>query len=103
MANTRAQRRLPTSVAQVNERRRAKIFWTGRSQALRLPKEFRFQCEEVAVHREGRRLVVEPIEIERDAKGWPTAWWDLAGAAPEFDVGDRAVPHERGDVFSRRR
>jgi virulence-associated protein VagC len=78
---------------------RAKIFWTGRSQALRLPKEFRFVTREVLIHREGRRVVLEPCEVERDAKGWPTAWWQLAGAAPEFDVGDRTDTHERGDVL----
>jgi virulence-associated protein VagC len=79
--------------------RRAKIFWTGRSQALRLPKEFRFDTREVLIHREGRRVVLEPCEVERDAKGWPTSWWLLAGAAPEFDVGDRTAAHERGDVL----
>jgi virulence-associated protein VagC len=79
--------------------RRAKIFWTGRSQALRLPKEFRFVTREVLIHREGRRVVLEPCEIDRDAKGWPTAWWQLAGSAPEFEVGDRSGAHERGDVL----
>jgi hypothetical protein len=31
----------------------------------------------------------KPPAIERDAKGWPTVFWSLAGSAPEFDVGDR--------------
>lgn len=81
-------------------RQRAKVFWTGRSQAVRLPKGFRFATDEVVIHREGERVVLEPVQIERDAKGWPVAWWALAGAAPEFELGDRQVPHERGDVFS---
>lgn len=97
MPNTRA-RPLRTRGAAA---RRAKVFWTGRSQAVRLPKEFRFSTEEVAIHREGERVVLEPIHIERDAKGWPLALWELAGAAPEFDVGERGVPHERGDVLER--
>src|SRR5262245_37031681 len=88
-------RRRPPSRAKL----RAKVFWTGRSQALRLPKEFRFVTREVLIHREGRRVVIEPCEIERDARGWPTAFWRLAGAAPEFSVGDRAATHERGDVL----
>jgi virulence-associated protein VagC len=82
---------------------RAKVFWTGRSQALRLPKEFRFSVREVTVRRQGKGIVVEPIEIEKDAKGWPIDFWRLAGSAPDFDVGDRNVPHERGDVFSKPR
>ena len=83
--------------------KRAKVFWTGRSQAVRLPKEFRFSTTEVSVRREGRRLVLEPEQVERDAKGWPLAFWALAGAAPAFDVGDRRRRHERGDVLRTRR
>jgi virulence-associated protein VagC len=85
-----------------SERRQAKVFWTGRSQAVRLPKQFRFEVDEVLVHREGHKLVLEPIEIERDARGWPTAWWKLAGSAPDFNVGERPRTHERRDILGRR-
>ena len=78
---------------------RAKVFWTGRSQAVRLPKEFRFSTAEVNIRREGECVVLEPLDIQRDAKGWPLALWKLGGAAPEFDVGERGRPHERGDLF----
>lgn len=46
----------------------AKIFWTGRSQAVRLPKEFRFEGSEVAIRREGDKVILEPVE----ENGW--AW-----------------------------
>jgi virulence-associated protein VagC len=82
---------------------RAKVFWTGRSQAIRLPKEFRVNTAEVAIHREGKRIVLEPLEIERDKNGWPLALWQLAGAAPELDLGERDRPHERNDVLAPRR
>lgn len=39
----------------------------------------------------------EPVKIPRDQNGWPLAFWKLAGSAPDFDVGDRRVPHERED------
>jgi antitoxin VapB len=81
----------------------ARVFRTGNSQAVRLPKEMRFSTSEVTVHREGRRLVLEPLEIERDAKGWPKVFWSLAGSAPDFEVGDRGAPHERRDVLAPRR
>ena len=84
-------------------RLRAKVFWTGRSQAIRLPKEMRVATAEVLIGREGTRLVIEPVAIERDAMGWPTVWWQLAGAAPELDLGERGTRHERGDVFAPRR
>ena len=83
--------------------RRAKVFWTGRSQAIRLPKEMRVTTSEVAITREGDRLVIEPLEVQRDAMGWPTALFKLAGAAPEFDTGDRGTSHEREDPLSSRR
>jgi virulence-associated protein VagC len=101
MAGGRHKRASPTGRS--SSRRRARVFWTGRSQAVRLPKEFRFSTKEVAIHREGERVVLEPFEIERDEKGWPTAFWKLAGAAPELDLGDRETPHERGDVFRSKR
>jgi antitoxin VapB len=33
---------------------------TGRSQAVRLPKEFRFSGDTVRVHREGQAVILEP-------------------------------------------
>ncbi len=40
----------------------AKLFRTGRSQAVRLPKEFRMPGHEVRVRRLGRGVLLEPIE-----------------------------------------
>lgn len=40
--------------------RTAKLFWTGRSQAVRLPKEFRFEGSEVRITRDGDRIILEP-------------------------------------------
>lgn len=39
----------------------AKVFWSGRSQAVRLPKAFRFNTDEVRIRRDGDRVVLEPI------------------------------------------
>ena len=39
----------------------AKVFWSGRSQAVRLPKEFRVEGDEVRIRREGKTIVLEPI------------------------------------------
>jgi antitoxin VapB len=94
---TRKPGRRPASAA--GSRLRAKVFWTGRSQAVRLPKEMRFSTSEVSVRRDGRRLILEPLDIQRDAKGWPTAFWALAGSAPDFSVGERATAHERAGIF----
>ncbi len=39
----------------------AKLFTHGRSQAVRLPKEFRFKGKEVRISRIGDRVILEPI------------------------------------------
>ena len=40
----------------------AKLFMHGRSQAVRLPKEFRFEGKEVRVSRIGDKVILEPME-----------------------------------------
>ena len=40
----------------------AKLFMHGRSQAVRLPKEFRFEGSEVRVSRMGDKVILEPME-----------------------------------------
>jgi len=42
----------------------AKIFWSGRSQAVRLPKDFRFQTEEVRIRRHGNAVILEPVATD---------------------------------------
>ncbi len=44
----------------------AKLFRNGRSQAVRLPKEFRFEGEEVLVNRVGDAVVLLPMSSSWD-------------------------------------
>jgi antitoxin VapB len=55
---------------------RAKLFQNGGSQAVRLPKDCRFPEDqtEVLVHREGRRVILEPVDV------WPTSFVKCLGA-----------------------
>jgi len=48
----------------------AKLFKHGRSQAVRLPKEFRLPGTEVRVRRVGRSVVLEPIGEPFDLAAW---------------------------------
>jgi antitoxin VapB len=41
--------------------KKAKIFMNGQSQAVRLPKEFRFNDDEVSVQKYGEGLLIMPI------------------------------------------
>lgn len=46
----------------------AKIFWTGRSQAVRLPKDYRFDGKEVHIRREGSRVILTPADVDYTAE-----------------------------------
>jgi antitoxin VapB len=62
---------------------RAKVFWTGRSQAVRLPKEFRFEGDEVLIRRKGDAVILEPL---RRRRSWPRGYWDrLRELAKDFE------------------
>jgi len=44
--------------------RRVALFRNGRNQAVRIPRDFEFQADEVMLVKEGNRLVLEPIMKE---------------------------------------
>ena len=48
----------------------AKLFKHGRSQAVRLPKEFRMPGTEVRVRRIGQGVLLEPMDVPFDVKAW---------------------------------
>ena len=59
---------------------RAKLFMHGRSQAVRLPKEFRFEGSEVQVSKVGDKVILEPVApAPFDAAAW-RARLDALGA-----------------------
>jgi antitoxin VapB len=71
---------------------RAKLFKTGGSQAVRLPKGYRFEGqEEVLIHREGERIVLEPVR-----RRWSREFLELAGSAPDFPYPEEPPPPEPG-------
>ncbi len=62
----------------------AKLFWNGRSQAVRLPKAFRFEGDEVTVRREGDAVILEPVRQDR----WPRGYWRRVDRlADDLDIG----------------
>ena len=67
--------------------RTAKLFWSGRSQAVRLPKEFRMEGAEVRIRKQGAAVILEPV-----ASDW--AWLDaIAGEFSEdFFATERNQP-----------
>jgi antitoxin VapB len=55
----------------------AKVFWSGRSQAVRLPKEFRLDAREAGIRRHGRQIILWPLP---DSWSWLDA---IAGTLDE--------------------
>jgi antitoxin VapB len=70
----------------------AKLFWSGRSQAVRLPKAFRFEGEEVRIRRQGSAVILEPVTDD-----W--AWLDAIAGKLDDDfvrwVGEQSGPQQR--------
>jgi antitoxin VapB len=48
-------------VAAVGEQRHVRLFRNGRNQAVRIPVEFELPGDEAIMHRDGDRLVIEPV------------------------------------------
>jgi len=45
----------------MTEQRHVKLFRNGRNQAIRIPVEFELPGDEAIMHRDGDRLVIEPV------------------------------------------
>ncbi|MEE8524756.1 MAG: AbrB/MazE/SpoVT family DNA-binding domain-containing protein [Thermoanaerobaculia bacterium] len=72
----------------------AKLFQNGGSQAVRLPKECRFEgLEEVRARREGRRVILEPVDE------WPSELVECLGAWPEPIERPEALATDARDPF----
>lgn len=73
----------------------AKLFWSGRSQAVRLPKDFRFQGDKVRIRRHGCAVVLEPI-----SEDW--RWLDAIVGQLDADfiqaAGEQPEPQERPEL-----
>lgn len=66
----------------------AKLFWNGRSQAVRLPKAFRFEGDRVRVSRMGAGILLEPVpKIRKETAEQLFARMDAMGADPIFPEG----------------
>jgi antitoxin VapB len=74
----------------------ARLFKNGRSQAVRLPREFRFEGDRVTVRRVGRGVLVEPVVTN------VSAWFaelDRLASGPFMPEGRRQPPTPERDVF----
>ena len=74
----------------------AKLFRNGQSQAVRLPKEFRFEGEEVFIKKVGKVTILLPVK---------NPWEPLLDSINKFsgdfmDTRDQPEQQKREDIFS---
>ena len=70
----------------------AKVFTTGRSQAVRLPKAFRFNTSEVTIERQGDAVILRPKVQTKDE------WWDEMEQILAGFEGMEPIERDRGPI-----
>jgi antitoxin VapB len=73
----------------------AKVFWSGRSQAIRLPKQFRVEGREVRIRRRGKEIILEPVP-----ETW--AWLDAITGPLDNDFAEAAQEQPRPEEQAER-
>ena len=79
---------LPDMVSDV-----AKVFTTGRSQAVRLPKAYRFDTSEVLIERQGDAVILRPKPVNKQA--WRAR---MEAVVSRFQGMPINIERERGSV-----
>jgi antitoxin VapB len=74
----------------------AKLFRNGSSQAVRLPREFRFEGDRVRVRRVGRGVLLEPFPV--DVAKW-FAELDRFASVPFMEGGRKQPKTPRREIF----
>ncbi|MHB8412530.1 MAG: antitoxin [Candidatus Acidiferrales bacterium] len=74
----------------------AKLFRNGRSQAVRLPRDFRFEGDQVRIRRVAEGVLLEPLIP--DAPKW-FAEMDRISLEPFMKAGRKQPPTPRREIF----
>jgi antitoxin VapB len=78
----------------------AKLFRNNRSQAVRIPVEFELPGDRVLIHREGDKLIIEPVKTPANIIELLTAWRQEQPLGPDDQFPDIEDPHVRPeDMF----
>ena len=64
-----------------------KVFWSGNSQAVRIPKEFLIDADEVEIRKRGDAIVLRPR-----VNSWVALIESLEKFSPDFLTGERKQP-----------
>ena len=72
--------------------RRVKVFWSGRPQAVRLPKAFRIEQDDVRIQRQDSAVILEPVPTDWR---WLDAITDPVDRDFERAAGEKVTGEER--------
>ena len=64
--------------------RHVRLFRNGRNQALRIPREFEIEGNEAIIHKEGNRLIIEPVK-KTGILALLASWEPHADSLPEIE------------------
>ncbi|MBX9812110.1 MAG: AbrB/MazE/SpoVT family DNA-binding domain-containing protein [Burkholderiales bacterium] len=73
--------------------RHVRLFKNGRNQALRIPREFELPGNEAILHKEGDRLIIEPVQ-HRSLRVLLATWASLEEDFPKIED----LPPEPADI-----
>lgn len=76
----------------------AKVFQSGNSQAIRLPKEFRVDAAELLIIPTSEGLLLRPLQKDMDGSSVFDALVALGEAMPEFERPPQGTLQERPEV-----
>ncbi|WP_416067404.1 antitoxin [Rhizobium sp. ZK1] len=77
-----------------------KLFRNNRSQAVRIPAEFELPGDRVLIHREGNKLIIEPVTKPSNIVELIAAWKNEAPLGPEDQFPDiEDMPAKPEDIF----
>lgn len=65
----------------------AKVFKNGRNRAVRIPVEFDFPGDDVTITKEGRRIIIEPVDRDEEFFKWLASIEPWDEEFPDVDEG----------------
>ncbi|CAK7261932.1 MULTISPECIES: antitoxin [unclassified Shinella] len=78
----------------------AKLFRNNRSQAVRIPVEFEMPGDRVLIHREGNRLIIEPVSRPAMLAELLAQWRKESGLGPDDQFPDvEDIPARPEDIL----
>ncbi|WP_321161224.1 antitoxin, partial [Verminephrobacter eiseniae] len=83
MAYTLENHAMPAPLLTPSRPKEAKLFRNNRSQAVRIPVEFELPGDRVMIHREGSKLIIEPVTRPTNIVELLAEWRKEAPLGPE--------------------